>query len=402
MSPQVVNTILWNPNADDLFATSSSWSASQVQYSDIEDGNFNGQSGNFSRDPLLDDTDHLMPCSPAIDAGTLDGAPLSDIDDELRPWGSAPDVGADELSLPCVLRAAKVVSASQARYGDTLTYTLRVTNTTPLTTVTAILTDVLPAAVRYVPTTLIASQGVAAYHTGTVTWTGTLVPSDTVTIKLAAKVVLVKTMVRNFLTIDTIDYGIFNSRAAVTQIGPLTCYLPLIYRNYCGGPFLDNFSNPASGWPSADTAYWVNGYLNGEYRLSAKRAAFGAVTRGDRSDNLIVEVDVRQSSAVNGSLGLMFYLNDDWSNFYTFEIYPATQEYAIFRYLNDQWSLVAYGLTGAIHAGQNTNRLRITSQGEQYSFWINNTALGAWYFGAEARRVGLTATSDAAGFEASL
>ncbi len=149
--PTVVNTIIWNPKADDLYATNSSWTTGQVQYSDIEDGDFKGQSGNFSSDPWFDETYHLVVCSPAIDAGTLNGAPAIDFDGELRPQGLAPDAGMDEVSTPCLLRSAKTVSSSQARYGDVLTYTLQITNVTPITTLNVILTDVLPTAVSLCP-----------------------------------------------------------------------------------------------------------------------------------------------------------------------------------------------------------------------------------------------------------
>jgi len=58
-------------------------------------------------DPLLDDDHHLRYGSPAIDAGTTTSV-TSDIDGDVRPIGSMPDIGADErdisLYLPYVLR----------------------------------------------------------------------------------------------------------------------------------------------------------------------------------------------------------------------------------------------------------------------------------------------------------
>jgi uncharacterized repeat protein (TIGR01451 family) len=405
--PRIVNALLWNPGADDLFATNGGWTTGQVQYSDIEDGDFNGQSGNFSLDPLLDETYHLTPCSPAIDAGTASGAPTIDFDGEPRPQGLAPDVGMDELNTPCLLRAAKAVSSSQARYGDVLTYTLQLTSVVPITPLNVILTDVLPASVSYLADTLQASQGTPAYQAGTITWTGTLVPSDTVTISLAAKTVLGNTTVQNRFSAEAIGYGTFTSPAVATQIAPIACYLPLLSRNYCGGPFTDNFSNPASGWPSADTTYWSYGYSTGEYRFYAKQSAFGAVTRGDRTGRFIVEVDARQVSTINGSFGIVFQLSDDWSSLYTFEIYPATQQWAIFQFIGNQWRVATYGTSPAIQPGHNTNRLRIawlqqTVSFDDYGFSIN----GQQVFGSSfiyaptpVRRVGLTATSDGAGFD---
>jgi uncharacterized repeat protein (TIGR01451 family) len=407
LSPHVVNTMLWNPEADDLFSTSTAWTTAQVEYSDIEDGDFNGQAGNFSADPLLDETYHLIACSPAIDAGTLNGVPSVDFDGESRPQGTAPDVGYDESNTPCVLRSAKTVSASQARYGDVLTYTLQITNVTPITTMNVILTDVLPAAVSYVPASLTASQGMPDYQSGIVTWTGDLVPSDTVTISLAARVAHGKTTVKNYFQGTVAGYGLFKSQTVTTTVDPILCYLPLIYRNYCSGPVIDDFSNPASGWPIAETAYWSYGYTGGEYRFYAKQSAFGAVSRGDKTGRFIVEVDARQVSAVSGSFGIVFQLNDDWSDLYTFEIFPATQQWAIFRRLGGQWSLLTYGTSSAIQPGYNTNRLRIawlqqTVSFDDYGFYINGQPVFSSsfiYAPTPVRRVGLTATSDGAGFD---
>jgi len=136
-------------------------------------------------------------------------------------------------------------------------------------------------------------------------------------------------------------FWILDSNLNVVYQTPLhSVFLPSVYRNYCSSPILDDFSNPASGWPVAENAYWSYGYLNGEYRMYAKQAqTFSAVSRGDRqqSGSFIVEVDARQVSSVNGSLGIIFALTDDWSEFYTFEVYPATRQFAVFHFSGGQW-----------------------------------------------------------------
>lgn len=406
--PKIVNSIIWNHDADDLYATGRAWTTAEVQYSDIKDGDFNGQSGNFSADPLLVDDYHLGACSPALNAGTAANTAVDDLDGEARPMGTAPDVGADEYESPCVLQVDKTVSPHNVRLGDPITYTIRLTNTLPITALQVKLTDGLPSALDYISNSLQASQGSAQYEAGAITWQDVIVPSATVTISLAAKVNLANTSIYNHVVADAGMYGRYASPAVVTAVEPTRCYLPLLYHNYCKGPFSDDFSTSASGWPSTETSSWFYGYTNGEYQFYAKRSAFGAVTRGDRTGRFIVEVDARQASAVNGSLGLVFQISDDWSSLYTFEVYPATQQWAIFQFIGNQWQVLTYGTSPAIQPGSGVNRLRIawlqqTVSFDDYGFFINGQQVFSAsfiYAPTPVRRVGLTATSDGAGFDA--
>ncbi|WP_167320865.1 right-handed parallel beta-helix repeat-containing protein [Desulfosudis oleivorans] len=52
--------------------------------------------GNIDADPMLKANFHLKATSPCINAGTMTGAPATDIDDDTRPVGSGCDIGADE------------------------------------------------------------------------------------------------------------------------------------------------------------------------------------------------------------------------------------------------------------------------------------------------------------------
>jgi uncharacterized repeat protein (TIGR01451 family) len=86
---------------------------------------------------------HLSPASAALDRGVETGVG-EDIDGEPRPFGSHPDLGADE-GRPA-LRLIKSALPEQVRAGEPLTYTLRLTNT-GFTTLTAAITDILPGQV---------------------------------------------------------------------------------------------------------------------------------------------------------------------------------------------------------------------------------------------------------------
>ncbi len=105
-------------------------------------------------DPARQDY-HLLPDSPAVDAGTDVGV-NSDVDGDPRPTGPLPDVGADEF--PAALSVTKQASPDPVRSGAQLTYTIYVTNTGNVT-LTATITDALPNHVT---------------PTGTCTWTPTI------------------------------------------------------------------------------------------------------------------------------------------------------------------------------------------------------------------------------------
>ena len=400
----VVNSIIWNRAAEDLFSTGAPWTTHDLQYSDIQDGDLAGAGGNFSADPLLSDDYHILACSPVMNVGTATGAPVEDIDGDPRPQGSAPDVGADEYEALCYLRAVKQVSADHARLSSTLAYTITLNNTTVITPLSVLMTDTLPSTLKYLPDSLQASQGTALYTSGRITWTDTITPGAVVTINLQTQVVGAGTTIFNSVVADAGSLGIYGSSSARTDIEPALCYLPTVLSKYCTGPIVDNFGNPASGWPIAETSYWSYGYSNSEYRMYAKQAAFGGVTRGERPTTpFIIEIDARQASTTNGSLGLIIGLNDNWSEFYTVEIYPATQEFAMFWY-HGTWTLSRYDQSGAIRAGQNSNRLRIVTTSQYGSDYATIYANGTELFNTSVnplsnQRVGLTATGDAPGFE---
>ena len=99
--PTVTNCILWDNIGGQI--SSDGTSSATVSYSLVQ-GGYPGTS-NIDADPHFADSSsgvyHLLNCSPAIGAGTLDGAPLTDIEGNPRPDppGSNPDMGAYENPL---------------------------------------------------------------------------------------------------------------------------------------------------------------------------------------------------------------------------------------------------------------------------------------------------------------
>jgi uncharacterized repeat protein (TIGR01451 family) len=86
---------------------------------------------------------HILPGSAAFDTA-LDVGVNTDVDNEPRPMGHAPDIGADELRVS--LAVDKVDDPHTVEPGEDLLYTIYVTNTGKLT-LTADIDDILPVQV---------------------------------------------------------------------------------------------------------------------------------------------------------------------------------------------------------------------------------------------------------------
>ena len=114
--PHLVNSIVWGNSPEQVyFDTYWPGEAITIEYSDVQGGEVgivtNGQGlvhwgdGNMDVSPRFVDVGlgnyHLADSSPCIDAGTVAGAPTTDIEDRPRPdpAGSNPDMGAYENPL---------------------------------------------------------------------------------------------------------------------------------------------------------------------------------------------------------------------------------------------------------------------------------------------------------------
>ncbi len=186
-------------------------------------------------------------------------------------------------------------------------------------------------------------------------------------------------------------------------------YLPIVAHTDWSCPYLDDFSNPASGWPIVDDELWSAGYTSGEYRIHANYVpagyiSIGYVSNGGATQPVAVEVDVRQASIANGALGIVYGLNGDGSRFYTFQIYPATREYAVLRYYPGERglrrSVLRHGTSGAINSGHGGSRLRVTWQAGSLSFEVNGQRVSSLAASKPvAGYVGLVAETARTGFD---
>ena len=157
----------------------------------------------------------------------------------------------------------------------------------------------------------------------------------------------------------------------VSGIGVL--YFPGLQRA-CEPFFLDDFSNPGSGWPVADTATLLLEYNNGEYRTLVKnRDWLVAINSGVMVDPMSkLEVDLRNTSGIFGSYGLMFGLAPDFSETYVLEIYPDSWYGLWYYHENTGWSLLQEGSSEFIYPGSASNHLMISFDGSAAQFFINS------------------------------
>ena len=119
----IINTILWNTGIYEVALYSGSNFAS-ISHSDVQGGemgidtNDNGTvkwlEGNIDEDPMfisvLGGDFYLSNSSPCVGAGTMDGAPMDDIEGNPRPDppGSQPDIGAYESIVNAGMEATAV------------------------------------------------------------------------------------------------------------------------------------------------------------------------------------------------------------------------------------------------------------------------------------------------------
>ena len=96
-------------------------------------------------------------------------------------------------------------------------------------------------------------------------------------------------------------------------------------------------SHSTSGWPVSDDGNRSYEYLNNEYRILVRNTDWWAGGRpGFKASDYILTVDVRNATGNFGSYGLLFGLSDDWSQYYSFEIYPDGW-YGIYENNNGNW-----------------------------------------------------------------
>lgn len=233
---------------------------------------------------------------------------------------------------------------------------------------------------------------VAGWITPTLPVTTTIIPNQLDVITFVAQ----STPFGNYSLPITATTGVITQQVLIDFGVRSLVHLPATLNTYCFAPFIDDFSNPLSGWPNVDTGNIVYGYINGQYQIFHRLAyRWGGVTAGSYwSNGELAQVRGRivQNS---GSWGLIFGLNENWTDFYSFEIFPSSQEYYLFHYTSSTgWSIERSGFsTGISTSGFNTMAIHADpSSGIQLQ--INNYPYA--YYPEVPGRVGLSGSSLAA------
>ncbi len=179
-----------------------------------------------------------------------------------------------------------------------------------------------------------------------------------------------------------------------------TVFVPLSVNNHF--IYLDDFSNPASGWTSGDNSSRTWGYLAGEYQILLKTADGSFLITPDlvMPSDYRVEVDARQASPNAGSYGLMFGLRYSDTSYegYQVIVHPSTQEFLLNkRSMDGTWTtLVDWVTDSAIHLGQASNHLRVDRIADSIHVYINGILVATYAdssFTGPGRDAGLRAYS---------
>jgi uncharacterized repeat protein (TIGR01451 family) len=311
------------------------------------------------------ETHALLPGSSAINAGDDTACPVTD--QRGFPRFGRCDIGAYELQP--LGYSTKSVTPQSVKPLVPVTYTVILRNEGDLNIPGVQVTDTLPISLTYRPDSLTASSGIYDYENGVVTWSGTVMSGEKVTITYGAMTAQVAGLVKNTAAID--GGGEYFSRESHLEVSPLQTFLPIIAKGYCPSLYTDHFDDPASGWPIGDDGNIRYEYTAGEYRVLVRNGQWWAGARpGIKASDYVVSVGVRNASGSYGSYGLIFGLSSDWSQFYTFEI-DRDGSYGIRKYNNGTWTALAVDTSAHINTGMATNRLKILRDGSLIEAYVN-------------------------------
>jgi len=141
--------------------------------------------------------------------------------------------------------------------------------------------------------------------------------------------------------------------------------------------FVEDFS--ISGrWMEADYGWGNFSYQSGEYEILIRNTNSWGFANAPIEGGLpryAIDVDARITAGEEAMYGINFGQIDD-DNFYQFRIYPAEQQYKLFKLTNGIWSdLTAWTVDPAIIDETGANHLRVERDGALIRLYANGTLL---------------------------
>jgi len=281
------------------------------------------------------------------------------------------------------------VDQMQAPSGTQLNYSLTASNISTHTLESVLITDTLPVTLTYEAGSLSAPSGSYGFANGVITWTGSINPSEVVTISFGAKLPAIISP-GNTITNEAILQADGRSyrRSAWTEVIYHHVYMPCTTKP-CPPLFRDDFSNPNSGWPiEAGTDYFM-GYQDGEYEIQINPGWIAWAVQDFGETDYRVEVDARPIYGLDGELGIIFGANE--GGFYLFSVSDGW--YSLWRVDTYEWTwspLIDWTSSPILHPGYATNRLRVDRVGDYIYLYANGQSLGStWDYPYHGTWVGL-------------
>ncbi len=204
------------------------------------------------------------------------------------------------------------------------------------------------------------------------------------------------------------DSGSYNIGYATAQVcdvstAPVSAhfvYLPVLMRAWqpgvtCRPYYVDDFGDPSSGWPFYDDGDVSVTYTDGQYQIWLKKPSLERlVTPGTKATDFAVEVSARLVSSTYGGYGVVFGINEDWSELY--QVHIEAGHYSIWRRTRGTWTALKYWTSSDyINASTDWNRLKVIRDGVDIALYVNDqhltTVTDSAFTGL--RRIGLLAYS---------
>jgi hypothetical protein len=160
-----------------------------------------------------------------------------------------------------------------------------------------------------------------------------------------------------------------------------TVFLPLVFHNYCGLSFFDDFSDPNSGWDVRSDDHVTAGYYNGEYRITVDATwdYWTTIDKIDLPQNYSVEVDARQAISNDSSYALLFGWKWTYTGFggYQLQVFPQDQDWQFGKLsLDGNWTALIELKHDPVINKDSSNHMRADRIGSQIKLYLNGKFVG--------------------------